>query len=163
MIDSKHDSDYSDDFEDSDDDNYSDEFETEPALLNNSLKTPIPPDAVNSGEDMKELSSPFTPEGQATAEDDYPDDFDDDSDAENVLDEILLNAKAAQEAEVVNDVIQDHPSPGLSRRHKLKQQMIGAFGEKVFEQVQKFKDDKGSQFESGTVEFEKLTGSEIME
>lgn len=153
-------SDYSDDFEEPDNENYSDEFETEPAELNDSLKTPVSPGNVTDGD--KSVLNPSA-EAQATAEDEYPDDFEMDSDAEDVLDEILTNARAAQETEVVNDVIQDQASPGLLRRHKLKQHMIGAFGEKVFEQVQRVNDGKSSESQVKRVEFEKLTGSEMME
>ena len=104
-----------------------------------------------------------SPKAQATAEDEYPDDFEIDSDAEDILDDILINARAAQETELVNDVIQDQASPGLSHRHRLKQHMIGAFGEKVFEDVQRVNDCKSSKSQVNRVEFEKLSGSEMME
>ena len=157
---SRQDSDYSDDFEESDDENYSDEFETEAAEISDSSKTPISPDLVNTGENG-DYRHTITPDCHVTGDDDYPDDFEADSETEEVLGEILSNARAAQDAEAVDDVILDHASPPLSRREKLKQHMIGAFGVKVFEEVQKVNDRKNQEMDR--VEFEKLTGSEMME
>ncbi|XP_031559885.1 serine/threonine-protein kinase Nek5-like [Actinia tenebrosa] len=119
------DSDYSDDFDElaEEEASYSDDFEEDTAL---------------NGTQKKPMGASSSPSGLGDAEgsnDDieYPDDFEEDSDEEEVLDDILANARAAQEAKE-EDVVEDSFEPG-SRRQRLKEQVIGALGEEVFEQV----------------------------
>ena len=119
----------------------------------NYSKTPISPDFLNSGENG-DYRHTIISDCHVTG--DYPDDFE----ADEVLGEILSNARAAQDAEAVDDIILDQVSSTLSCRENLKQHMVGAFRVKVSEEVQRVNDRKKQQVDR--VEFEKLTGSEMM-
>jgi len=91
----------------------------------------------------------------------YADDFEEDSE-EEILDDILANARAAKDAEVEEEeIIEDLESPVFCKQ-KLKEEMINVIGEQMFEEVRekvargKYDDDQSSR------EFEKLDGSDMM-
>ncbi|KXJ25007.1 hypothetical protein AC249_AIPGENE29207 [Exaiptasia diaphana] len=139
-------SDYSDDFVESEDDIYMDDFEDD-SPMNGSLKKPLP--TVDND----------------NAEEDYPDDFEEDSDAEEVLGDILASARAAQEVEEEEELVEDCEDT-VSCRQRLKEHFIDVLGgEKAFEDV-------CGQLENSSVEktlaerpeFEKVqSGSNLME
>lgn len=133
---------YPDDFEESDDEDRD--------LDEESLKTPMTA-AKLKGNGVEEDSDY-----------EYPDDFEDDSE-EEVIDDILTNARAAKDTEVEEEEIVEDLDRPISCKQKLKEQVINVIGEKMFEEVRErfvrgeFEDDERP-------EFEKLdAGSEMME
>ncbi|XP_078363568.1 serine/threonine-protein kinase Nek1-like isoform X2 [Oculina patagonica] len=139
---------YSDDFDESADEEYSDEFEEESELNGDSLKKPMSATKHKEKRDEQEF------------EDEYPDDFEDDSE-EEVLDDILTNARAAQDAEVEEELVEDTDRPS-SCKQKLKEHVITVLGERMFEEVRE-RFARGELEGDQRPEFEKLTGSEMME
>lgn len=116
---------------------------------------------MNGDSAKKPLSAAKLRENRDDEEGDnaYPDDFEDDSD-EEVLDDILSNARAAQDAEE-EEIVEDIETPS-SCKQKLKEQMINVIGEKRFEEVR----ERCARRELGgdqRPEFERLDGSEMME
>ncbi|XP_001641894.3 serine/threonine-protein kinase Nek5 isoform X2 [Nematostella vectensis] len=150
-------SDYSDDFDESEEEVYSDEFD-EDLALNGSLKTPIP---------SSDATSPWNG-GRESGDNEveYADDFEEDSDEEEVLDDLLANARAAQAAEEEEIVEDDDQS--VSCKQILRSHVMDALGKKVFEEVcerARNEDDQTARFwfRPDMVEFERITGSELME
>lgn len=140
---------YSDDFDDSDDEDYSDEFDDDRELNGDSPKKPL------SAAKLKESEVEEEPENE------YPDDFEDDSE-EEALDDILTNARAAQDGEVAEEeVVEDSDGP-LSCKQKLKEHVITVIGEKMFEEVRE-RFARGELETDQRPEFEQVTGSEMME
>lgn len=141
---------YSDDFDESDDEDYSDEFEDDSELNGNSLKKPLcATKLTESG-------------GDEETENEYPDDFEDDSEEEEVLGDILTNARAAHDGEVPEEeVVEDSDRP-LSCKQKLKEHVITVIGEKMFEEVRE-RFAKGELETDQRPEFEQVTGSKMME
>ncbi|XP_020631009.1 serine/threonine-protein kinase Nek1-like [Orbicella faveolata] len=139
---------YSDDFDESADEEYSDEFEEDSELNGDSLKKPVSATKLKEKRDEEE------------AEDYYPDDFEDDSEEDEVLDDILTNARAAQDAEVAEEEFVEDLDRPSSCKQKLKEHVITVIGERMFEEVrERFARGEADQ----RPEFEKLTGSEMME
>lgn len=139
---------YSDDFDESSDEEYSDEFEEESELKGDSPKKPVSVTKLKEKRDEEE-----------EAEDEYPDDFEDDSE-EEVLDDILTNARAAQDAEVVEEEFVEDLDKPSSCKQMLKEHVITVLGQRMFEEVrERFARGEADQ----RPEFEKLTGSEMME
>lgn len=138
---------YSDDFDESDDEEYSDE--SDEGSNGDSPKKPV------SAAKMKENGE------DEEAEVEYPDDFEDDSE-EEILDDILTNARAAQDAEAVEEEIVEDLDRPLSCKQKLKEQVISFIGEKMFEEVRE-RFARGEMDSDQRPEFEKLSGSEMME
>ncbi|KAJ7380843.1 hypothetical protein OS493_007233 [Desmophyllum pertusum] len=108
---------YSDDFDESADEEYSDEFDEDSELNGDSLKKPMSATKLKEKRDDEE------------AENEYPDDFEDDSE-EEVLDDILTNARAAQDAEVVEEEFVEDVDRPPSCKQKLKEHVITVIGEK---------------------------------
>ncbi|CAH3161385.1 unnamed protein product [Porites lobata] len=140
---------YSDDFDELDDEEYSDE--SDEGSNGDSPKKPVSAaKKEENGEDEE-------------AEVEYPDDFEDDSE-EEILDDILTNARAAQDAEAVEEEIVEDLDRPLSCKQKLKEQVISFIGEKTFEEVrERFARGEMGSDQTERPEFEKLSGSEMME
>lgn len=140
---------YSDDFDDSDDEDYSDEFDDDRELNGDSPKKPL------SAAKLKESEVEEEPENE------YPDDFEDDSE-EEALDDILTNARAAQDGEVAEEEVVEDSDGSLSCKQKLKEHVITVIGEKMFEEVRE-RFARGELETDQRPEFEQVTGSEMME
>lgn len=139
---------YSDDFVSSSDEEYSDKFD----------------DDFQNGDAQKKPMSAAEPKENKEdeePEDEYDDDFEEDSE-EEVLDDILTNARAAKDAEVVEEELVEDSDGPLSCKQKLKEQMINVIGERMFEEVRE-RFARGEMDGDQRPEFERLSGSDMME